>query len=110
MCTDSHVCHELVRSEVGRCDIAVLCSVGQFEGAQLDRDDRDEDAEGGQEGKEAQEPMRLEPTKEEVRAHRVSHLPCREWCHECVAGRAKNWPHRSRNSQETLTVSEARCT
>ena len=54
---------------------------------------------------EAQVPMRRKPagtpTEEEVRARRVSHLPFRDWCPECVAGRAKDWPHRARNSQET---------
>ena len=32
------------------------------------------------------------PTAEEVRAHKATHLPFRDWCKECVAGRAKDWP------------------
>ena len=48
---------------------------------------------------EAIEPVRRrpagKPTEAEIRAHRVSHLPFRDWCPECVAGRAKDWPHKS---------------
>ena len=100
--TNHRRCHALVRPEESRCDIEVLCPVGDSEGAQIERDEQDEEADGRQEGEEAQVPMRRKlagtPTEEEVRAHRVSHLPFREWCPECVAGRAKDWPHRVRNS------------
>ena len=83
--------------------------MGDSEGAQLERE-QDVEVDGRQEGEEAQVPMRRKPagtpTEEEVRAHRVSHLPFRDWCPECVAGRAKEWPQRARNSPETLTVPE----
>ena len=34
-----------------------------------------------------------EPTKEERRVHKITHLPFRSWCPHCVKARAKNWPH-----------------
>ena len=46
------------------------------------------------------------PSEEEVRVRRVTHVPFRDWCPDCVAGRDKDWQHQSRNSQETLTVPE----
>jgi hypothetical protein len=55
---------------------------------------------------EAQEAMRRTPAKlpsdEEVRAHNVSHLPFRDWCPDCVAGRAKDWPHKTWREVEKL--------
>ena len=56
----------------------------------------DEDGLREEEAQEAlrRTPARL-PSEEEVRAHNVSHLPFRDWCPDCVAGRAKDWPHRS---------------
>ena len=64
-----------------------------------------------EDGEEAQDAQRRRPAKkpseEEVRAHRVSHLPFRDWCPGCVAGRANDWPHRSKeNSREELEVPE----
>ena len=44
------------------------------------------------------------PTAEEVRAHKATHLPFRDWGKECVAGRAKDWPHHPRESGEELSV------
>ena len=32
------------------------------------------------------------PSAEEVRAHRASHMPFRDWCPECVAGAANARP------------------
>ena len=59
---------------------------------------------------EAQQPLRrsssTRPTTAELRAHRVSHLPFRDWCPECVAGRAKDWPHRQNKEVEQLAVPE----
>ena len=34
------------------------------------------------------------PTAKEVEEHRLTHLPYRSWCPECVQGRARNRPHR----------------
>ena len=40
------------------------------------------------------------PSEEEMRKHRATHYPFRSWCPWCVAGRAKNWPHRRAQSSE----------
>ena len=86
--------HHLVRPIVEE----VLCPVGHEgdEGVESEVGEADEDGGQGLEG-EAQEPQRRrpagKPTEDEVRAHRVSHLPFRDWCPECVACRAKDWPH-----------------
>ncbi len=65
---------------------------------------------GAEAAAEAQQPMRrtpsTRPTAAEIRAHRVSHLPFRDWCPECVAGRAKDWPHRQQKETEELTIPE----
>ena len=36
----------------------------------------------------------IEPSKEEVDEHMLTHLPFRSWCPHCVRGRAVNAPHR----------------
>ena len=36
------------------------------------------------------------PTVEEIRRHWATHLPFPDWCPECVAGSANDWPHRHR--------------
>ena len=33
------------------------------------------------------------PSEEQMRVHRRTHYPLRSWCAQCVAGRAKSWPH-----------------
>ena len=33
------------------------------------------------------------PTPEEVERHMVKHIPFREWCQNCVAGKSKTDPH-----------------
>ena len=59
---------------------------------------------------EAEEVMQrkalTKPTAEEVRKHWVTHLPFRDWCWVCVAGRAKDDPHRARDTVENTTVPE----
>ena len=35
-----------------------------------------------------------QPTKDEVEAHNVNHLPFRSWCPCCVQGKARNIAHR----------------
>ena len=34
------------------------------------------------------------PAQEEVDLHRISHLPYRCWCPECVEAFAREWEHR----------------
>ena len=33
------------------------------------------------------------PTVDEIRTHRITHLPFRSWCRHCVAARGRNFPH-----------------
>ena len=46
------------------------------------------------------------PSEDEVRKHWATHLPFRDWCWVCVAGRAKDDPHRPRDSVEKTTMPE----
>ena len=41
--------------------------------------------------------MEKAPTKEEVMAHRVNHIPFRSWCEHCVKGKANGNPHSRKN-------------
>ena len=34
-------------------------------------------------------------TKKERAEHEVTHIPFRDWCESCIAGRARTRPHRS---------------
>ena len=46
------------------------------------------------------------PSVKEIRDHRTTHLPFRDWCLECVAGRAKDWPHQTKEADGPLSVPE----
>ena len=53
------------------------------------------------------EPFQLaaveKPSQEEIDLHRLTHLPFRSWCEECVAAKSKESPHRivpAKSSQE----------
>ena len=46
----------------------------------------------------------VRPSAEELRTHRITHMPFRDWCPECVAGRAKDHSHRSKDTTEKLSV------
>ena len=37
------------------------------------------------------------PTQAEIGAHEATHMPHEEWCEFCMAGRARNKPHKSKN-------------
>ena len=50
--------------------------------------------------------MAKPPAEEEVRKHNATHLPFRDWCPECVAGAANDWPHHRRSTPEVLDVLE----
>ena len=78
----------------------------------MDGDEEDpEDTEGKM--LEAREPMRRKPasrpTEEEVRKHKATHLPFRDWCPECIAGAANDWPHRQLRDREPLAVPQIHC-
>jgi len=40
------------------------------------------------------------PSKEEVNAHEMTHLPFRNWCRHCVKGRGVETPHRKSERDE----------
>ncbi len=50
---------------------------------------------------EAQEPLPVPqpdmPTREEVRRHRLTHMPFRRWCPHCVAGQARDRQHKRKH-------------
>lgn len=46
------------------------------------------------------------PSEEEPRRHNVTHLPFRNWCKVCVAGRAKDWPHVARPTSSIPGIPE----
>ena len=37
------------------------------------------------------------PTQAEITAHEATHMPHEEWCEFCMAGRARNKPHKSKD-------------
>ena len=39
------------------------------------------------------------PSKEEIRRHKLTHIPYRSWCPICVAAKKKNPPHYARAKQ-----------
>ena len=64
------------------------------------------------EPEEAEEPIRRRvdplPSLEEQRRHRITHLPYRSWCPQCVAAAANDDPHRraARPADVALDVPE----
>ena len=56
-----------------------------------------------EEGQEPQvKPHGYRPTQAEVDHHNVCHIPFRDWCPECVAGKAVNDPHYRSVTEEDL--------
>ena len=50
------------------------------------------------------------PTVEEIRRHQATHLPFRDWCPECTAGSADDWPHHHTGIEtEVLSIAELHC-
>ena len=70
-------------------------------GDESDPGDADKEDRSEAEPEEAVSPLHCRrvyaPTPEEVRVHRLTHLPFREWCPECVAGAADDHPHHRRD-------------
>ena len=44
------------------------------------------------------------PTQEEVDLHRISHLPYRSWCPECVEAFAREWAHKDRETTRSIPL------
>ena len=79
---------------------------------ETDQEGQDDAEASGAEPEEAEDPLQrrraYQPTPEETRQHRLTHMPYRDWCPECVAGAANDHPHMSRDPKirEALTVPE----
>ena len=55
---------------------------------------QEEELEEGEEAREGKtRALPKGPSAEQMRIHRLTHYPFRSWCPQCVAGRAKSWPH-----------------
>ena len=46
------------------------------------------------------------PSKAEVEAHNLNHLPFRSWCRHCVRGRGEEEPHRKVGGREEGAMPE----
>ena len=46
------------------------------------------------------------PTQKEIEAHDATHIPHAEWCEFCMAGRARNKPHRRRSKKTQFCTGE----
>ncbi len=86
----------------GECvnPVRPMCTLDGEEGPEGVERVGEEDEEEDEKERETR-PMRSRvppkgPSEEERRQHRVTHYPFRSWCPVCVAGRAKNYPHRRR--------------
>ena len=55
------------------------------------QEEKFEDVEGAREGKTRALPKG--PSEEQTRVHQFPHYPFKSWCPQCVAGKAKSWPH-----------------
>ena len=44
------------------------------------------------------------PTQEMIDLHRITHIPYRSWCPECVEGFAREWAHRQRESERLVPL------
>ena len=59
-------------------------------------------------GEDVEDETRVEEARNALR--RATHLPFRDWCPECIAGSANDWPHRRRGTKtEVLSVPELHC-
>ena len=52
-----------------------------------------DDREGGEAVARRALPSPSMPSVSEIREHKVTHLPYRNWCDECVEAFAREWPH-----------------
>ena len=44
------------------------------------------------------------PTADQVERHRVSHLPYRSWCKQCVMGRGVGRPHTTSATESSIPI------
>ena len=82
----------------------------EIEGEEVEGADRDEEERGegdGEEGREVKTKRGPKPPSEtEWRKHRITHLPFRAWCPECVAAKAADAAHPARRPVEESEVPE----
>ena len=45
-----------------------------------------------------------QPTKAEIEAHEITHLPYRNWCAHCIAGKGVSSPHRHGDEAEKIGI------
>ena len=63
----------------------------------VDGEEGEDISEEGEEGADAKVKKEVRtPSAEEVRVHRMIHIPFRSWCAECIAGRGRDDPHKQR--------------
>ena len=77
-------------------------------GSEEDRRPGGSDGEGEEAVTVVRRRVARQPTQEEIRLHRITHLPYREWCPECVAGAANDHAHprRKMGDDDRLEVPE----
>ena len=67
----------------------------------------EEDVEDEMRVEEARDALRRRPASrprvEEIRRHRATHLPFRDWCPECIAGSGNDRPHRRRGTGSSVS-------
>ena len=69
------------------------------------REETGQETEGEEEGVSAKMARRkIMPSSEEIRQHNLSHVPYRNWCPHCVAGRGRSKPHRGHTSEREIPV------
>ena len=69
---------------------------------------RDEDEEVSEEARDmVSKKVCAAPTAEEVRVHRLTHVPYRAWCPECVAAKGVDDPHRPRGLEIASELPES---
>ena len=52
----------------------------------------------------------MQPTEEQIMKHNAMHLPFRDWCVPCIAGKAPDWPHsRSTHSSTAVPMCQLDC-
>ena len=72
----------------------VICGVDSDE--EIEPEEKDEQQEPDEALDPAVKKVTPLPSEEEQRQHRVTHLPFRSWCPQCVAAAANDDPHRAR--------------
>ena len=105
---------ESFREKLARFSKDVLSTTGPTRGTDDENANRGEEVEqddGGMECIPCDEPEEARraimardiqrPSAEEIALHRVTHLPYRPWCADCVAGKGREEPHRRTTGKDS---------